>query len=123
MSKVAVQDIELQTGESIIEYINTAAIAINLMFECGFRVSNDIIHYYQLIETQFAETNKVAFIKNYFKDEDQNSLAVLTSKALAFTQLTMLWIKDLIDILTNLNLDPAFLAKYDSGFSIMAGER
>jgi hypothetical protein len=35
----------------------------------------------------------------------------------------MLWIKDLRDILKNLNLDPAFLAKYDSMFSIMAGER
>ena len=51
MSKVAVQDIELQTGDSIVDYINTAAIAINLMFECGFKVGNDIIHYYQLIET------------------------------------------------------------------------
>ena len=69
LSKIEVKDLEKKTGEPILEYINTLAIGINLMLESGFIVKDKTIHYYQLIEAEYAEVQEqVAFIKEYFKD-------------------------------------------------------
>ena len=55
-SKIDANRIEEITREPVSQYINTAAIAINLLLEYGFKPRDNIIHYWQIIETAFFET-------------------------------------------------------------------
>ena len=66
-SKIDISRIELETGEKLHDYLNTAAIALNLLLEFGFKPREDIVHYWQFIENGFMDSQlKVQFIKEYF---------------------------------------------------------
>lgn len=55
-SKIETNRIEQVTGETITEYINTSAIALNLLLEYGFKGREEIVHYWQFIETGFIDS-------------------------------------------------------------------
>ena len=54
-SKIDPNRIEQTIREPIAQYINTAAIALNLLLEYGFKPRDNIVHYWQIIETAFFE--------------------------------------------------------------------
>ena len=39
------------------EYIDTAAIAVNLLLEYGFKPREGVEHYWQIIENKYKNTN------------------------------------------------------------------
>jgi hypothetical protein len=45
-SKIDVHRIEETTLESLTQYLNTAAIGLNLLLEYGFKPRDDIVHYW-----------------------------------------------------------------------------
>jgi hypothetical protein len=55
-SKIDISRIELETGEKLHDYLNTAAIALNLLLEFGFKPREDIVHYWQFIENGFIDS-------------------------------------------------------------------
>jgi hypothetical protein len=55
-SKIDLSRIELETGEKLHDYLNTAAIALNLLLEFGFKPREDIMHYWQFIENGFIDS-------------------------------------------------------------------
>jgi len=55
-SKIDISKIELETGEKLHDYLNTAAIALNLLLEFGFKPREDIVHYWQFIENGFIDS-------------------------------------------------------------------
>ena len=55
-SKIDISRIELETGEKLHDYLNTAAIALNLLLEFGFKPREDIMHYWQFIENGFIDS-------------------------------------------------------------------
>ena len=55
-SKIDISKIELETGEKLHDYLNTAAIALNLLLEFGFKPREDIVHYWQFIENGFMDS-------------------------------------------------------------------
>ncbi len=66
-SKIDLSRIELETGEKLNDYLNTAAIALNLLLEFGIKPGEDIVHYWQFIKNGFMDSQlKVKSIKDYF---------------------------------------------------------
>ena len=62
-SKIDPHRIEETTKESLAQYLNTAAIALNLLLEYGFKPRDNIAHYWHIIETAFLDMQmKVKFI-------------------------------------------------------------